>query len=366
MLWGRAAARCELAGCNRLLSFHPRTKESLNLAETAHIIGFSANGPRGEADLSEKLAGDIDNLMLLCGDCHRLVDNQQTAANYPVRLLRQMKLAHERRVELCTRTEGRESHVLLYDSRIGEHYARASYSKAVTAMSPDWYPAERTPLDLGMSGSFEDAGRVFWSVESAHLRNMISQHVRPRLASGSIQHLSVFAVAPQALLMLLGSLLSDIPTIEVYQLHREPQNWRWQGHPEGFEYIVQRPSDLAGQPALVLALSATISDQRISAVLGGKAAVWRVTVPRPHNDFLKSRMQLRQFRQVIRPLMDEIKARHGEGALLHVFPAAPVAIAVEMGRVIMPKADLRLRIYDQNRSQGGYVQALELPSTQGD
>jgi hypothetical protein len=66
------------------------------------------------------------------------------------------------------------------------------------------------------------------------------------------------------------------------------------------------------------------------------------------------------FRVVIRRLMDRIKAVHGEQATIHVFPAIPVAASVELGCVIMPKADLPVLIYDQNRQLGGFSFALEI------
>ena len=59
--------------------------------------------------------------------------------------------------------------------------------------------------------------------------------------------------------------------------------------------------------------------------------------------------------------MDRIKVRHGQDVLLHVFPAVPVSIAVEVGRVWMPKVDLPLCIYDQNRKLGGFTKALVFP-----
>src|SRR5262249_51160237 len=174
-------------------------------------------------------------------------------------------------------------------------------------------------------------------------------------------HLSIFALAPQPLLMLLGFLLSDIPAAEVYQLHREPPDWKWQDDEPGFHFVVEEPECVSGPPALVLSLSATITDARVNAVLSD-ATIWRMSVPVPNNDLLKSRDQAREFRKKIRRLMDRIKALHGEKAVIHVFPAIPVALAVDLGRIIMPKADLRLQIYDENKAKGGFVPALELRS----
>lgn len=363
MLWGRAAGRCEFAGCNKPISFHPKTKEDVNLAEVAHIIGFSKDGPRGEKELSEELAKDISNLMLLCGDCHTPIDANK--ARYTVDLLRTMKKEHESRAHIVTGIAvEKQTEILLYESNIGQNTPNVSYEQAAMALMPEWYPARIDPISLGMlDSSFRDDDEKFWEIEKSHLRRRFAERVKPRIEKGNIPHLSVFAFAPQPLLILLGYLLSDIPApvVEVYNCHREPQGWRWQEHPEGFEYIVEEPKDARGRPALVISLSATITDDRIKATLGDDPTIWRVTIPEPNNMFLKSRRQLQQFREIMRPLMDKIKAMHGESAVLNVFMGAPVAIAVEFGRIIMPKADLPLCIYDQNRKLGGFVKKLAIP-----
>jgi hypothetical protein len=228
-------------------------------------------------------------------------------------------------------------------------------------MFPNWYPAERTPIQLGLvNSSFRDDAPEFWRTEAQQLRSMVAQRVRPRLADGDIAHLSLFGFAPQPLLMLFGFLLSDIPTVETYQLHREPPDWKWQTGPDGFEFVVDRPTGNGGDAALVLALSATITDKRVHEVLGEEIGIWRISVPEPYNDFLKSRNQLSAFRDTARRTLDQIKASHGERAAIHVFPAVPVSVAVDFGRIIMPKADLPLRIYDENKSKGGFAHALDL------
>jgi hypothetical protein len=184
--------------------------------------------------------------------------------------------------------------------------------------------------------------------------------LKPRLAQGSVEHLSIFALAPQPLLMQLGYLLSDIPAAEVYQLHREPPDWRWQSDPPDFEYKISEPAHFDGPPALVFSLSATINDERITATVPG-ASIWKMSSPAPNNDFLKGRSQARLFRERVRQLLDRIKSKHGEQATLHVFPAMPVALAVDFGRVIMPKADLEMKLYDQSQAFNGFAPVLDLP-----
>lgn len=360
-MWGKAAGRCEYEGCNQPLWLDSLTKSEFNISYIAHIVADSPDGPRGDAVISEQLKCDLSNLMLLCDPHHRLVDKEDVAG-HPVSRLRGMKEAHEKRIELASGiAPAMNSHVLLYGANVGDHTSPVSYRKAVEAMLPNRYPAEATPISLGMINSaFTDRQSDFWRIEAENLRQLVATRLRPRLSSGEIQHLSICAFAPQPLLVLLGYTLCDIAAAEVFQLHREPPNWKWQNGPSNFEYIIDEPSEVVGTAALVLSLSATVSDERIINVLGGDAAIWRVRIEKPNNDFLKSAEQVALFRRRMRTLLDRIKARHGQGALIHVFPAMPVALAVELGRIVMPKADLPLRLYDENWELGGFVFALEI------
>jgi hypothetical protein len=63
---------------------------------------------------------------------------------------------------------------------------------------------------------------------------------------------------------------------------------------------------------------------------------------------------------LVRNLFDRIKAYHGEGVMLHVFPVLPASAAVETGRVWMPKADLAMKIYDQNRTAQAFVPTIAI------
>ncbi len=359
-LWGKTAGRCEYEGCNQALWLDSLTKVEFNSAYLAHIIADRPDGPRGDPVLSEQLKRDPANLMLLCDVHHRLIDHEDVAG-HSVERLRWMKASHEARIELLSGIgPDKQSHVLLYGANIGAHSSNISLAKAAEAMVPDWYPAESRAIELGFANSsFTDRDPAFWELEAVHLRRLITQQVRSRLSNGLVNHLSIFALAPQPLLALLGYLLSDIPAAEVYQLHREPPNWKWREHSEANGFVIEEPETIAGEPALIISLSATINDSRVESVLENPT-LWKLLHPKPHNDILQSKEQARAFRSAVRRMMDRIKARHGQGATIHVFPAMPVALAVDLGRVIMPKADLPIWLYDENRSQGGFSKAVEL------
>lgn len=364
LLWGISAGRCEFTGCNKPLTFHPETREPLNMAEAAHIRGFSPEGPRHERDIPPELANSIENLMLVCFDCHKLIDSN--VSTYTVELLKAMKRTHEQRIATATAVqENRRTHVVLYGARIGDNNSPLTWSKVAPAIAGDWYAADTTGIRLGMPGSLSTERDIdYWDQHARNLRRQVESQIKPRIDAGDIEHLSLFAVAPQPLLMLLGYLLNDLVDAEVYQLQREPaQSWRWSlDGTNDFSFQVDRPATFDGPPVLVIGTTDRIDDSRILSVLP-EARIWRITINQPHNDFLKARYQLQRFREQIRPLLDEIKNRH-QASLIHLFPATSIAIAIEFGRCIQPKSTPPILVYDQSTSLGGFVPTFILGSTQ--
>lgn len=360
-LWGKAGGRCEYDGCNQPLWIDSVTKHEFNTAYIAHIIADKPGGPRGHEVLSEKLKDDILNLMLMCDQHHRLIDKEDVDG-HPVALLQGMKKKHENRIELLTSLfPDKQSHVLIYGANIGEHSSPLRFSKVAEAMLPERYPAQKTALELSLLRSpFIDREPEFWDIEREQLLRQFERLVRPLLVTGDIKHLSIFGLAPQPLLIELGRLLSDIQAAEVFQLHREPANWMWQDYPEGFRFFLQEPRTIENEVAINLSLSATIDKSRIHRILGEEVSIWTLTVEAPNNDFLKSRHQLGEFRQIFRQTLEKVKLAHGEDATIHLFPAVPVAVAIEVGRAWMPKADLPLQVYDENKALGGFIPALEI------
>lgn len=358
-LWTRAAGRCQYRGCNRpLLGEAISGRRLLNTSYIAHIVGI--RGPRADPVRSLQLENDVGNLMLLCDAHHRLID-RDGKDDHPEALLLAMKEEHERRIELVTGvTEDRSSHVLLYAAKVGTHDCPARFDLAKQAMLPARYPAEERAIQLEIAGvDFQDCELAYWLLQQTNLRRQFNNLVRARLSTGEIKHLSVFAIAPQPLLVELGSLLGEITSVSVRQLQREPQTWEWRPSSAPTQFITSEAQIEGRRVALKLGVSATITDDRITSVLG-EVPIWSVTTPITDRETIRSEEDLKHFRQTLRATFDAIKARHGEEAEIHVFPALPVSAAVELGRVWMPKADLPLVLYDQDRTVGGFVERLTI------
>src|SRR4051812_24201200 len=99
-LWVAAGGRCEY--CNVHLLEDELSGYRVNLAERAHIVGATdaPGSPRGTADLPLAEREDAENLMLLCGPHHRVID--RLVAEHSVTGLRRMKREHEDRIRLLT------------------------------------------------------------------------------------------------------------------------------------------------------------------------------------------------------------------------------------------------------------------------
>jgi hypothetical protein len=331
----------------------------MNMSYVAHIIAEEASGPRGDAVLSPIVANDIENLMLLC-DCHHRLIDLEAPNEHPVARLQEMKRRHEDRISTVTAIEASSgTNVLVYGARIGEHDCLLRQDLVESAVLPHRWPLGPRPIQLDLLRlEAADDEVEYWQLQPANLRRQFERKVRDRVADGDIRHLSIFALAPQPLLFELGRLIGDITAATVHQLHREPQGWNWRNSRPPILYAVSRSDRESKSVALKLGLSATINDDRVHSAIGSGAAIWSVSTQTPHNDVIHTEEDLSGFRRTLRLVFDQIKARHGEDAVIHVFPALPVSAAVEVGRTWMPKADLPLIVYDQSRRAGGFVPRL--------
>ncbi|MDW9409073.1 SAVED domain-containing protein [Sinorhizobium meliloti] len=361
-LWARAAGRCQYRGCNcELIGDLLSGKEDKMFGFVAHIVADSPGGARGHPTRSALLAKALSNLMLLCAKCHRLIDDE-APDDHDEELLLQMKEDHERRVRLASGIQAdRASHVIRFGANIGKNEALVARDDIFASMLPDRSPASFETIDLEMLGlSLDDADQSFWQIQQTNLQRQFADKIRGRIERQQITHASIFALAPQPLLIELGRQLCDILPVDVHQRHREPSTWKWQNDAPPIVYQTTKPTEIYPTVALILGLSASIGQERITSVLGQETSVWSMTTASPHNDIMRTPADLARFRQELRLLFATIKATHGEDATINVFPALPVSAAVEVGRVWMPKADLPLQVFDQNRHIGGFVSALRI------
>jgi len=91
LLWSKSGSIC--AKCRQKVY----TEGNGLIGDQAHIVGEKVDGPRGISILDENQRNSYGNLILLCKNCHKEVDDN--VALFPVELLHLMKSDHERWVE---------------------------------------------------------------------------------------------------------------------------------------------------------------------------------------------------------------------------------------------------------------------------
>ena len=348
-LWAKAAGRCEYEGCNKLLYKDNLTSEDINGGFVAHIIAASPDGPRGDEVLSAQLVDDIGNVMLMCHEHHRLIDHEQVA-EHTVDRLRAMKKKHEDRVREVTEIDAAKISVpVVYGTNIGKEAVSIPRRELAQAMLPDNYPTENVVTISCQNSGLHDSQELFWQAEVAQLEQKYNESLKPLIGKEDIDCVSVFALAPQPLLVKLGTMLSDFHKVKVYQKHREPDTWKWQAVTKPNPMKIIRPEDTSKTPVLIFSLSANAISARVRKRFGVEASIWEVTAEKPDNDMVRSADQLAEFRALAREALADINAS-SQADSIKVFMAMPAACAVELGRVWMPKADKKLVLFDKNNA----------------
>lgn len=344
-IWWKAAGRCEFKGCNKPLYKHGVTLDKCKISEYAHIIADSENGPRGDKELSKVLAKDPKNIMLMCPECHKYIDNEGKD-KYTADVLFDMKKKHEDRIaRLTSLCEDLQAHAVTYGAKIGNHQPDLSFHQIQDALLPNFYPVNDIPIDLGGNWPTAKEWDEYWKREVENLEYNCKDKILDKIDRWEYKRIALFSFAPMPLLVKLGTLLNNKHEVEVFQKQRSG-GWRWLQEEIHTDYIINRPKYTQSVPVLVLSLSFPIAE-RIKKH-NPNASIWEITIDTPNPDFLKSKQQLYDFGRQVERLLDEI-TKASNNHPLHLYLSVPVACAIEFGRVWMQKANCPLKIYDLDK-----------------
>lgn len=339
-LWWRAAGRCEFKGCNKPLYLHDITMDNCNLSNCAHIIGDSENGPRGTKE-SKDLAQDFNNLMLMCPECHKYIDHEG-ADKYDAGTLFEMKKKHEERMAFLTGLgEDLQANIVAYGANIAGHKHDFDFLQLQEALLPDFYPASRNIIELGLNQYSGEDWSSYWQKEEDNLVYQCKTKILDYIDRWEYKRIALFGLAPMPLLVRLGTLLNNKHEVVVYQKQRRG-GWKW-SNGGSIEYIINKSSKSDSAPILVLSLSFPIID-RIKKEYPD-ACIWEITIDTPNPDFLQSPNMLYDFGRTVEIVLDQITKASGNQTI-NLYMSAPVACCIEFGRVWMQKANSPLNIYD--------------------
>jgi hypothetical protein len=363
-LWARAAGRCEFRGCNKLLYKDDLTQSRSNLSVISHIVAYSSDGPRGDVIRSKQLEKDITNLMLTCRDHGKIIDDKVREVEYPEELLKEFKREHEMRIRMLTEAkENAQTHVLLLQVPIDKRPVVIDQAEVFQAILPR-YPSEETATIIDLNGMvIATTSEGFFQVAAQSITEQTRDYLRNRFDKRSTKRLSVFALAPVPLLIYFGYLLGDVDHVDLYQRHRNSQDWLWkeEADGEGF-YEVLYPDATVGsldKIALLLSVSNLVKRAEVEATLREVPLVYEIRAKDPGLDFLKSRKRLEMFASEVRKLLEYFRVTYDHTRDIHLFAAVPAPAAIEFGRQIQGHHPL-FYVYEYQKAVREHVPAFRV------
>lgn len=92
IIWGSSGNMCAFPDCKRKLLINDGSYDTSVVGQEAHIISKGKNGPRGDSELPLELRDKSDNIILLCADHHKIIDDHPE--RYTIEMLREFKANH--------------------------------------------------------------------------------------------------------------------------------------------------------------------------------------------------------------------------------------------------------------------------------
>ncbi|MGP4922653.1 SAVED domain-containing protein [Pseudomonas lundensis] len=354
-LWVAAAGRCEFRGCCKLVGRDFLTKERAFTGEHAHIIADSPGGARGVKGESERLAKDVNNLMLACYDCHARIDRHGRNNKFTTPQLQAMKREHEARIQrIYSATGVVESLPLLMTFPIGPHVTNIDVEQIHFAM------LENSDYKLFPQGShihinrsdfdFQDNDPDFWLRAEKALTDHYDRRIQPELVdrNGSA-HLTIAGFAPIPMLMKLGALIGDKTRANVMDLPNE--GWLWDKRETCTDpsYIYDVPKVLPREVSVVVSISG-----KVAFPVGREVIEFCAELP--NRGIIRKEMHLLNFRREFDGFLQRLT---GAGArVVHVYPATPLSASIEIGRMLLPKTFEEIHVWEWQAPE--WKRALQL------
>lgn len=370
-VWAKSAGRCCMCGEPQLNS--ALGEVTVTIGEVAHQVGATAGSksPRGKADVPLNVRGAEENLMLLCHGCHRKVDSSSGESVYTVDVLRGIKAQHEAMVAAVTdfRTENRTL-VISTRSTVRDRPVRASPSEIAYALVESRRaPYVRGNLAYRVEIDLTDSVREEWGWKRGMKRIDEAMDLVGRdIADGSVDHLSVFALAPIPLLAYFGHKLSDKGTVAIFRRTRRQTDraWCWDGHSgdPAPTFDIEVPNQAGGFEELVvlLGLTAPVRLSRLPLQLAHvPVAQIGPNNMSPNPDILETRESVDAFAASWREFLAQLEDVFPNVRRLHVVAAVPAPAAVALGRFHRSGIDPTLIMYERH-DDSSYSAVLEIPA----
>lgn len=378
-----ASWRCQFSGCGRDLRQHTPTGGRGRFSYYAHIVAASPDGPRGDAVLSPKLASELSNFMLLCDECHRLIDKIDPA-RFSVDTLRRMREESIGEVRRLLETLQYPSvEVVAILGNVAGQPAQLSIDDVHEAL---WGSKLRT-TNTKVARYFSPGGQhhdvhsgAYWSSLFQQLKRDLPllQTLLDGTHTGTARpRIAVFPLHATSVLVLAGRVLGDAAGTELLQPHRNTltgaPRWAWpddQPIAAANKYQVEVLRDLANEDTacLVVALTSEIEASRMPSECAANGVfglpTLRIRGPKFYKDCIQHPSDLKAFGNAVddamRQLQDEWHVRK-----VYLFVSAPASAVVVVGQKMQARHHAEYVVHEALPGAGAAYQAtIEITPTQ--
>ncbi len=341
ILWGRAAARCCHPDC-KLLLIEPATSldDEAMFGQAAHIVAHSAEGPRAHAGYPSDKLDSYENLILLCGNHHAIVDKQ--ANTYTSDDLRGWKSEHEAWVQSATTPQ--QYVPIPWTTVIQEDEPRIDQRSVQQALAPDVIAGEPHLLRI----SPEVHGWQAAADAQAQALTKVISGLPP-----DSRRLAVFSLTRIPLAIHLGFAITDRYRVSLHQFNRDRASWEWPQQQAPSELAVREliaTGDASGPVIIRVSLSATILPEITRGIVRAAIAEIDISVPNPSVMWLRAPNQVGELAIQYRDVLNGIRERFGARCVgIHLFYAGPTPGAIAIGRQHNPRMNSGLHLYEYDQ-----------------
>ncbi|RED89168.1 SAVED domain-containing protein [Cohnella phaseoli] len=343
-LWVVSGGRCSFQDskskvCNKLLILNEDGRLS-NVGEKAHIIGHK--GPRYEFaeqyGYKDEDLENISNLMMLCADHHKLIDDHAEA--FPPDDLFRMKREHEERV--VSLGEINRKSIAIIHKRLAPPIRSLDLIEGTNKLLLEAIELQEEFVDTSLEG-WEEAKAMDIALHKQFLDVM---------ACHKDIDVEIFPLSPIPLLIHLGTLITDTISATVYQYDRDQQLWVSNQPGTNRAPSIQTKCQSAfNEDATILvvavSVSASIDTQDIHNVVENEYDLMDISIENPgiNRVLFQEDVQIiqKEFKLAVEKQLQQKRYKE-----IHLFYSGPAGLAVEIGRGINTRMWPNVYLYHFN------------------
>lgn len=375
------AGRCAFPGCGMPLDRHLFTQEKTNLSEMGHIIGDSADGPRGNSKLSKKLAKDPENIIVLCASCHKLVDDNK-GENYSID---QLKLFKSRYANFVKRVYDAGKSTRTLPVYISGNFGNGNIAISEKEINKGilqnsnyhHYPDDVCVINLQNLTETETDANQFNQAKKT-IKRKIASEISPKFEENKVEHLSLFGLASIPVLIYAGTAIGDRHDASTYMIYRSDGtpgfnrlSWPQNSAPDTLDFTISIPDNInqvaqqANGVAIVVSITSLIRSEDVNQALLQKMTsdpipVVTITSSRLGTAVIDTAGRLQDFKNAWLTTVMKLREQVGSELPLHIFAAVPSGVALEMGRALLPKIFNLSKLIIWDMVKGSYIEVGDL------